>query len=420
MVSGFLWSKAIETQQNMRTNFNALGIREKIKLICIMYISVWVTAPILAYGTAYRVLAFLAIIVWLILELSAKRSVLRKPTSYILMLYLFLLYTIPVSYLADGISALTRNIQFYIMVFFLFVYASYRRKSLEILKPVVYLNIILFTVWMMTTYMALLQDSHISRTLIRSSEVAVQASQSGVGGFSFIYALLIYIVAVMALLKNRFKEKKRLNITSIFLLFSVLLAMLVVLKAEYSTAVILMVLSVVYFLFHTKSVRRNIIIFLVFILAYLLLKSYMADFLQFLLQFAEGTNYRFKLEDMITSLNTDEAAGTAGERIDRYIRSINIFLENPFAGIWSIETVGKHSLILDTFAQFGIFAGVALIYILFKIPYQILKKQKKNRTLALTALFLIVALSSLNNVSMAYGFIFYLFYPYIITRLEHA
>jgi len=268
--------------------------------------------------------------------------------------------------------------------------------------------------------MALLQDSHISRTLIRSSEVTVQASKSGVGGFSFIYALLIYIIAVMALLKKRFEEKKNFSIASSFLLFSVILAMLVVLKAEYSTAVILMVLSVSFFLFHTKSIHRNIIIFLVFILAYLVLKSFVVDFLHFLLQFAEGTNYYFKLEDMITSLNTSEAVGTASDRIERYFRSINIFLENPLVGIWSLNTVGKHSLILDTFAQFGFFAGVTLIYILFSIPYRILRTHKRNRTLALTVLFLIIALSSLNNVSMAYGFMFYLFYPYIIQRLENA
>lgn len=404
----------------MRTNFSALSKRDKIKLVCIMYISVWATAPILAYGTGYRILALLAIVVWSILELFEKRSVFLKPPPYVLVLFLFLLYTIPVSYLADGISGLNRNIQFYIMVFFLFVYTSYQRKSLEILKPVVYLNIILFTIWSIATYMALLQDSHISRTLIRSSEVAEQYSKSGVGGFSFIYALLIYIIGVMALLKNRFEEKKKFSIASVFLIFSVVLAMLVVLKAEYSTAVILMVLSVSFFLFHTKSFQHNIIIFLVFILAYLVLKNYMVDFLQFLLQYAEGTNYYFKLEDMITSLNTSDASGTAAERIERYFRSINIFLENPLVGIWSIENVGKHSLILDTFAQFGIFSGVALIYILFSIPYHILRTHKKNRKLALTVLFLIVALSSLNNVSMAYGFMFYLFYPYIITRLEHA
>lgn len=404
----------------MRTNFSALNIVEKIKLLCIMYLSVWVTSPFLAYGTSYRILALLSIIVWLLLELFKKESVLRKPTSYILLVYVFLFYTISVGYLADGSMALSRNIQFYIMLFFLFVYVSYQRKSLEILKPVVYLNILLFTVWMLTTYMALLQDSHASRYVIRSGEEAMALTESGVGGFSFINVLLVYIISILALIQSRLQQKKKFTMATLFLLFSVLLAMLVVLKAEYSTAVILMFISVSYFLFHTRSVYKNTILFLVFVLVFLILREYMVDILQFLQQFSEGTNYRHKLQDSMDSLTLGEATGTAAERTDRYLRSIVIFLENPLTGVWSIANVGKHSLLLDTFAQFGFFAGVVLIYILFKIPYQILKTHKKNRTMAVTILFLMVALSSLNNVAMSYGFMFYLFYPYIVQRLENA
>lgn len=385
-----------------------------------MYLSVWVTAPILAYGTVYRVLAFLSAFIWLLLELYEKKSFLRKPTSYILILYLFLLYTVPVSYLADGGEALNRNIQLYIMLFFLFVYASYQRKSLEILKPVVYLNILLFTTWMVTTYIALMHDSHAARFVIRSSSEAKALTASGVGGFAFINVLLVYIIAILALLKDRFEQKKGFTIATLFLLFSVLLAMIVVLKAEYSIAVVLMVLSVTYFVFYSRSYYKNIMLFLVFVLIYLLLTEYIVDVLTFLQPFAEGTNYSHKLYDTINSLSIGEAKGTAAERTERYIRSISLFFENPLVGTWSITNVGKHSLLLDTFAQFGFFAGAMLIYILFKIPYQILMTHKKNKPFALTVLFLMAALSCFNNVAMSYGFMFYLFYPYIIGRLEYA
>ena len=198
------------------------------------------------------------------------------------------------------------------------------------------------------------------------------------------------------------------------------MAILVVLKAEYSTAVLLMVTTVSLYLFHTKSIQKNMLLFILFILLYILFDAYLVDILKLLQSLTEGTTYHLKLQDSIASIRLGEATGTTADRVERYYRSMNIFFENPIVGIWSYAPVGKHSLILDTFAQYGIFAGIALIYILLKVPYQILQTHTKNRTLALTVLILIIALFSLNNINMSYGFMFYIFYPYIIQRLENA
>lgn len=404
--------------ENIPTNFRSLGLSEKVKLLSIMYLSVWVTSPLLAYGTIYRILALLAFIVWVVLELFNRRSIFRKVTPHILLMYGFLFYTIPITYMVDGSTILIRNIQLYVIFFFIFVYVSYARKSLEILKPVIYLQIILYTIWIYTTYLGLIVDGHAARFIGKSTLQARELQAQGIGGFSFIYSLLIYIICILALVKYKFKAKKRL--VTVFLSFSVILAMLVVLKAEYSTAVLLMVLSVFYFLFWTKNIHKNIIILFIFIVVFIVLKEYLVEILQFFQQFAEGTNYRHKLEDSIESIQAGKASGTAADRTERYIRSIDIFLNNPLLGELSIANVGKHSLLLDTFAQFGLFIGFILIYILFKVPYQILKTHIKNRPLAITILFLIIGLTMLNNIAMSYGFMFYLFYPYIIQRIENA
>jgi len=408
------------TSSSSHISFKALSFFDKIKFICILYLSVWMTSPFLAYGTIYRIFALLAIGLWVFLEFFEKRTVIFKPTSYILLLYIFLFYTMSVSYLADGVSILIRNIQFYLMLFYLLVYASYQRKSLNILRPIVYINIFLFTIWMLTTYIALLENGHASRYVIRSGEEAMELTKKGVGGFTFIYSLLIYIISVLALIKNRLRYKRLLNSITLFLIASVILAMLVVLKAEYSTAVLLMVLSVVFFLFYSDSIQKNIVLFFVMLLIFIALKFYMIDILKMLLPYAEGTNYSHKILDSISSIETGQATGTAEDRVERYIRSWNLFLEHPLVGVWSFRDIGKHSMILDTFAQFGFFGGVALLYILLKVPIELYKKaSKSNKVFTITILFLIIALSSLNNVSMAYGFMFYIFYPVILYRLEH-
>lgn len=402
------------------TPIRSLGILDKIKLICVIYLSVWVTSPFLAYGTGYRILALGSMLLWIFLELFEKRSIILRPTSYILVLYFFLLYTMSVGYLADGISSITRNIQFYIMLFFIFIYASYSRKSLAILRPVVYLNIVLFTVWMWTTYSVLLENSHAARYVIRSGEEARVLTQKGVGGFTFIYSLLIYIIAVLALVKRRIKEGKLLSPITLFMIFSIVLAILVVLKAEYSTAVLLMVFSLFFFLFYSDSIQKNIIMFFSMFLLFIALKYYLIDILRMLQPYAEGTNYSHKISDTIISIQQGAATGTAEDRIERYIRSFHLFLDHPLSGVWSIENIGKHSLVLDTFAQFGIFAGLLLLYILLSIPYRLYRYGTRNKNLKLTILFLTIALISLNNVAMAYGLMFYIFYPVILERLEHA
>jgi len=400
--------------------FRSLPIREKLKLIALLYISIWMTSPFLAYGTAYRIVALVALVMWILLELFDPRSAILKPSGYIFVLYIYLLYTFPVGYLADGMFTVTRNIQFYLMLFFLIVYESYRRKSLLMLKPVVAINIVLFTVWALTTYKGLLINGHASRYIIRSGAEAIELTKQGIGGFTFIYSLLIYIISLMALLRYRMHHKKFLTPVSVFLLFSLVLSMMVVLKAEYSTAVLLMVLSSMLYLFYSDSIAKNILLFFVMILVYIAMNYFIVDILTMLQPYAEGTNYSHKIVDTIATIQSDELTGTTKDRIDRYIRSFNLFLEYPFTGTWSIMPVGKHSLVLDTFAQYGLFSGIALLYILFKPLVDIYKTHKKNRGFALTMLFLAVALASLNNVAMAYGFMLYVFYPYIIERVENA
>lgn len=400
--------------------FRTLPIREKVKLIALLYISVWMTSPFLAYGTLYRVAAFIALLIWVFIELFDRRSAILKPSGYILVMYFYLLYTFPVGYLADGMFTVTRNIQFYLMLFFLIVYESYRRKSLLMLKPVVAINIVLFTIWALTTYKGLLINGHASRYIIRSGAEAIELTKQGIGGFTFVYSLLIYIISLMALIRYRIQLKKFLTPVTLFLFFSLAVSMMVVLKAEYSTAVLLMVLSSILYIFYSDSMAKNMILFLVLILVYIAMSYFLIDILTMLQPYAEGTNYSHKIVDTIATIQSDELTGTTKDRIDRYIRSFNLFLEYPFTGTWSIMPVGKHSLVLDTFAQYGIFAGVALLYILFKPLVDIYKTHRKNRGLALTMLFLAVALASLNNVAMAYGFMLYVFYPYIIERLENA
>lgn len=399
----------------MENSFRILSITEKIKLICILYVSIWVSAPILAYGTIFRILALISIVIWIILDLLDSDGAMRNPNLHIFALYVFLLYSFTINYIVDDIDGIKRNIQLYILLFFILVYTSYQRKSLEILKPVIYINVVLFLIWAIATLTALNVNSHAVRYLIRSSEISRHYSSLGVGGFAFIYSLLIYITILIYLLKKQLN----LNLISFFYIISLFLSVATVLKSGYTLAVILLVISMVTILFYSSNIWKNIIYFTFVAIILYILNYYILDILHYLLKFAEGTNYRLKINDIINSYELGEASGTAHDRLERYARSLSIFLENPLLGIGSVATVGKHSLILDSFAQYGIVIGTLIIYILIYIPYHIFITVKNNKPLAFTILLLIISLTLVNNVTMMYGLMFYIFYPFFIRRLEY-
>jgi hypothetical protein len=401
-------------------DYNIKNFNDKVRLYSIGYVSIFSTAPIMAYGNIYRILAIIAVVLWVTAELADSKSVLRKPNLHILMLYIYLLYTTFINIVFTGYQSLIENIQLYIMFFFILVYISYSRKSIETLKPVIYLQIVLITLWLITTSIGLIEHPRAARALIRSSSIAVEYSNSGIGGFGFINAVIVYGTMMLALFLHHVKTIKIINIKVLFFLSSFLLSFFVVLKSNYSISLLLFIAvnSLLLFLLMNKIIKIMVIIFFSIIL--LFMQSYVSEIMDLLLELSSGTNYHLKLNDLISSVNSTEVTGTAFDRIDRYIRSIVIFFENPVFGILVRDSIGKHSLILDTFAQFGFIIGVLLIYILLKIPYSIYRISKKQQPLSAAILFAVIALLSLNNIAMSYGFMFYILYLYIIKRTEYA
>jgi len=410
--------QTIEHHKPYTLRFFKLPISDKIQLTALLYLTIWVSSPFLAYGSTYRLLAFASIFVWILVELFRKNNIFIKPPLYLILTLFFIFYTTLISYNVDGISAINRNIQFYMMLFFIFIYASYERRSLYLLKPIVYINIILFTLWTVTTYKGLLIDPHASRYVIKSNAYARQLMQQGVGGFAFIYSLLIYNIAVLALLRYKYLKYKKFSIFTYFLIFSVGISSLVILKAGYSIAVILWVLSMVFFFFYSQNPIKNIFLLFFIVVLYFFLQSYLLDMLKLLYNSIDQGAYRLKLGDIISSMEIGKVTGTAADRVERYMRSLMIFMEHPIMGIWRIAPIGKHSLVLDTFAQYGFFMGIILVYILLKIPFDLYIRTKKAKALSVTILALAILLISLNNVAMLYGFMLYLFYPYVMKELS--
>jgi hypothetical protein len=396
----------------MRASFISIG---KMQTLCILYLSIWVTAPILAYGSIYRVLAFFAMAAWILLEVFDSNGIIRKPSLRVILIFFFVLYTTSVVVLSDGAGAITRNIQLYVFLFFIIIHDSYRNKGFEKLKIAFNFSLILMPIWLTQTYLALQANSRVARILVRSSEQAVELSNSGVGGFGLVYFVLAYSVCLLGLLKLNVINIRKNKFFTLLIVINIIFSLMVIYKSQYSTALITLLIAALLVLFLKKV---NLLYLTCFSLFSIVMIVNLESILVSVADFFIGTNYHLKIMDIIYSLRGNEA-GTVDDRTARYLRSIILFVENPVIGSLSLKDVGKHSLILDNFAQFGIFFGCMLSYIIFSIPYEIFKKEKNLITLTVPIFFVVISLTLLNNIAMSFGYVFFVFYPYLIYRIKN-
>ena len=103
--------------------FNAL----KLQNYALAYVCLWATAPILAYGTAFRVIAVLAVAIWAVLEVLRPSGVFQKPTLTVYCLLSFMTYIAIIEGLTERDFAAL--LQTFILLFFLLVFES--RKAIS-------------------------------------------------------------------------------------------------------------------------------------------------------------------------------------------------------------------------------------------------------------------------------------------------
>ncbi|GAA5219846.1 hypothetical protein GCM10025777_04760 [Membranihabitans marinus] len=132
-----------------------------------------------------------------------------------------------------------------------------------------------------------------------------------------------------------------------------------------------------------------------------------------LLELTFGTNYYAKIRDINVSLQSSEVSGTLADRVERYLRSIEYFSHNPIFGTLSKADLGKHSMILDHFAQFGVGGGILFLTIIFWQVLQYYRYEKKGK-LSLAIGIAILLIFGLNNAVFNFAPILFILYPLTI------
>jgi hypothetical protein len=252
--------------------------------------------------------------------------------------------------------------------------------------------------------------------VVRSSEEARELSERGVGGYGLVYAVVLALpfIATLALKKGALSLvsdapwKRRAARVLIWINFT--LAVLLVLNAGYSIAVLLAAFALLSLIIvrSRRTLSLLISICLSALLALVVMVS-MSPVLRGLEGLAEGTEYSAKLADIRTSLEEGDSAGTVEGRTERYERSIRLFFENPILGTLTFDDVGKHSAILDRFAQYGFAVGLLFLLLLLYVPISMVRAPAVPLGMALAFLVVAAGLPLLNNIFMTWGLMLYMF-----------
>lgn len=404
-----------------------------IQNACVMAVCVWALTPQLGYSGVARLVSVAAVGLWLLIELWRPRGIVRAPTLPALLMFVYSICTIVFEVLTHGASGVISSIQLYIMLFFLLAQQA-RRNAMESLYPVFWLVIGLNVIWTTSTLTFLSTvDARAMRVLVRSSLEAEQISSEGVGGYSMAYGavLMLPVLTLLSLrpgLIDRLRPPRFLSffplLPKIAIWYLTAISIVLVLMSQFSTAVLAMgvVLIATLALWKLNYLRLLFAIFSAILLLFFG-KAILIETLLALRQFAEGTNYTLKINDLLSSLQTDGAVGTANDRIERYMRSLALFAGSPLWGVLYYTDVGKHSTLLDAFARWGAVFGAILLYLVSFVQFRALRAYSGvpgGAGAAIGSLAAVLLVFGLNKHFMGAGITIFIVYPLVFHVLGAA
>lgn len=396
------------------------------------YLIVWVLSPPLAYGTGWRVLAVLAMLLWLALDSLSPRSVLRKPNWPVLGSLVYIIYTTILEWLVPDAASINQQFPIWIMLFFLLVGESQRRGNSTDAQFCFWVILLVMPIWSFATLRGIdTIAADVSRTMSRSSEEARDLAAQGIGGYGYIYTVVL-CMPFLAQLALRFRKEwnvgrtrwqRRLGHLIIWVNF--LLASLLMIRAGYTIALILSAFAIlsVALIRSSRTLPFAISICFVGVLALGVVIA-MKPALAALEGVAAGTEYSAKIRDARTLLEEDQSTGTVNDRAERYYLSLKLAVENPVIGTLSFDDVGKHSAILDRLAQYGFFFGFMFMALMIHVPVRVMRSSGAPVGLALSFLIVAVGFPLLNPVFMSWGLILFVFSRGALTfmgiSMDHA
>ena len=233
----------------------------------------------------------------------------------------------------------------------------------------------------------------LATTASSQDPIAVMYSWMNIGGYGFVYSMvLLYPFVVLAF------KMKRLRLIPMILITVVMFV--TVISAEYTYAFMLMMITALMLILPRDiSIKRFILLMLVFTLAVFLFRTTVAAIISAIGDYLGNSTMTDKIN--VIFLGKESVEGFDDDRGALYMLSIESFLKNPLFGSLPSGNAltGGHSFILDNLARFGLVGGGLMIFMyrgIWRVFFRPLKGQP-GYCLVFWAFVQPILLSSINT-----------------------
>ena len=363
--------------------------------IALAYLVIFIIAPPMASANIYRIVALLMMLY--LVGRNVSKCITRYTVSMICAVALMTIIEVICG------ESITVHIQLYLLMSFVivlsFLYNEQEVKSYNYLVTIIFATYIIFNI---TTIRALNIDPHIMRSLAKNSSLSSLYQDQGVGGYGYLYAMILVIP--IGIFKLRQETGLRRIVTLIFLITSYVL----VFSSAYMLAMLITIcMTGAYIALSFRNRNSTITVFLI-ITAAVILYYNLDSLLLWIADLTRPSMIQKKVEDMYEILFNDVSVEDTvlWGRYERYLRDIMLILNSPIWGTLRYSLVGKHSAILDLYAQFGIPIGIYATSAIFK-PLK--KCIRKNRPELIASFIGLVLYLLLNSPAMSVGVLYFIF-----------
>ncbi len=221
------------------------------------------------------------------------------------------------------------------------------------IKKLLYLVIFMCIVGNILSLIELEKNPEVSRLLagVQLGDQKMYYLKKGVGGYGYVFAMAFFVFAIIRWLKSTDNKREKT-----FLTLFLILNYLFVLYSSYTTAIaIALIMTGLALIAGMKDGSRAAVIIIVLVLVL----AFASPILELGHDLAEDLNLDWVSRRLGEVLDAqDDSDMSALRRYDLYKESWDTFVSKPiFGGVpFEGDTYGGHSQILDTFAQYGLFA----------------------------------------------------------------
>lgn len=355
--------------------------------------------------------------------LSNKSFFLKKRNNPFFLSLFFYLCVGLIPYIFGNPIVAHRYLSMMMIPFGPIIYYFYKDVNrIDDLKFILFISLVFGIITYFTTLEQLSTNAFIVRSIKSSGEYSEALSTQGVGSYSFVYMIVPLAILFLYVV---LKSKKKL--VKIFSLLGYILALFFVIKANYMTALLTVlvssfVLMISYIVYNKNKDLKKLIVDVVILC---LIFGIMLNF-----------NSIIELIKPMLPIRVAEVIANTGEsgifnsiwlefiddRLPTIMYSFNTFFNYPLLGAIAsgavgisngfLTNVGQHSYIADTFAFYGIFVGIISLFVVF-LPLKMQKKRHGNKALRISIVFCVLGIYLLNNATESVALVIGIVYPFI-------